>query len=76
MKTNKERGAGYSDFDLDSTELPSECYSNITYLQTLVQDSNDLFSLNSDALVPQMSIDHAFDHLITIFHQEHQTKST
>ena len=28
-------------------------------MQTLVQDTNDVFSLNSDALVPQKSIDHA-----------------
>ena len=33
--------------------------NNKTYSQTLVQDTNDVFSLNSDALVPQMSIDHA-----------------
>ena len=59
IKINKERGAVYNDFDFDSTELLSECSSNITYLQTLVQDTNDVFSLNSDALVPQMSIDHA-----------------
>ena len=58
IKINKERGAVYNDFDFDSTELLSECSSNITYLQTLVQDTNDVFSLNSDALVPQMSIDH------------------
>ena len=25
----------------------------------LVQDTDDVFSLNSDALVPQLSIDHA-----------------
>ena len=59
IKINKERGAVYNDFDFDSTELLSECSSNITYSQTLVQDTNDVFSLNSDALVPQMSIDHA-----------------
>ena len=56
---NKERGAVYDDFDFDSTELLSECSSNIAYSQTLVQDTNDVFSLNSDALVPQMSIHHA-----------------
>ena len=32
--------------------------NNITYSQTLVQDTNDVFSLNLDALVPQMFIDH------------------
>ena len=58
IKTNKERGAVYNDFDFDSTELLSECSSGITYSETLVQDTNDVFSLNSDALVPQMSIDH------------------
>ena len=59
IKINKERGAVYNDFDFDSTELLSECTSNITYSQTLVQDASDVFSLNSDELVPQMSIDHA-----------------
>ena len=59
IKINKERGAVYNDFDFNSTELLSECSSNITYSQTSVQDTNDVFSLNSDALVPQMSIDHA-----------------
>ena len=39
--------------------LLSKCTSNITYSQTLVQDASDVFSLNSDALVPQISIDHA-----------------
>ena len=60
-KINKERGPVYNDFDFDSTstELLSECSSSITYSQTLVQDTNDVFSLNSYALVPQMSIDHA-----------------
>ena len=59
IKINKERGAVYNDFDFDSTELRSKCTSNITYSQTLVQDASDVFSLNSDALVSQMSIDHA-----------------
>ena len=59
IKINKERGAIYNNFDFNSTELLSECSSNITYSQTSVQDTNDVFSLNSDALVPQMSIDHA-----------------
>ena len=59
IKINKERGAVYNDFDFNSAELLSECSSNITYSQTSVQDTNDVFSLNSDALVPQMSIDHA-----------------
>ena len=59
IKINKEREAVYNDFDFDLTELLSECSSNITYSQTLVQDANDVFSLNSDALVPQMSTDHA-----------------
>ena len=59
IKINKERGAVYNDFDFDSTELFSECTSNITYPQTLVQDASGVFSLNSDELVPQMSIDHA-----------------
>ena len=31
IKINKERGALYNDFDFDSTELLSECSSNITY---------------------------------------------
>ena len=38
--------------------LLSYCTSNITYSQTLVQDASDVFSLNFDALAPQMSIDH------------------
>ena len=59
IKINKERGAVINDVDFDSTELLSECTSNITYSQTLVQDAVDVFSLNSDAWVPQMSIDHA-----------------
>ena len=59
IKINKERGAVYNDFDFDSTELLSECTSNIAYSQTLVQDASHVFSLNSDALVSQMSIDHA-----------------
>ena len=59
IKINKERGAVYNDFDFDSNKLLSECTSNITYSQTLVQDAGDVFSLNSDELVPQMSIDHA-----------------
>ena len=59
IKINKERGAVYNHFDFDSTVLLIECSSNITYSQTLVQDTNNVFSLNSDALVPQMSIDHA-----------------
>ena len=59
IKINKERGAVYNDFDFDSNELLSECTSNIAYSQTLVQDASDVFSLNSDKLVPQMSIDHA-----------------
>ena len=57
IKINKERGAVYNDFDFDSTELLSECTSNITYSQTLVQDASDVFSLKSDALVPQIFID-------------------
>ena len=59
IKINKQRGAVYNDFDFNSTELLSECSSNITYSQTSVQDTNDAISLNSDALIPQMSIDHA-----------------
>ena len=59
IKINKERGAVYNDFDFDSNKLLSECTSNNTYSQTLVQDVSDVFSLNLDALVPQMSIDHA-----------------
>ena len=59
IKINKERGAVYNDLDFNTTELLSECSSNITHSQTSVQDTNDVFSLNSDALVPQMSIDHA-----------------
>ena len=59
FKINKERGEVYNDFDFDSTMLLSECTSNITYSQTLVQDTNDVFSLNLDALVPRMSIDQA-----------------
>ena len=58
IKINKERGAVYNGFDFDSTQPISECTSNITYSQTLVQDTNDLSSLKSDALVPQFSIDH------------------
>ena len=58
-KINKERGAVYNDFDFNLTELLSECSSNMTYSQTSVQDANDMFSLNLDALVPQISIDHA-----------------
>ena len=59
IKINKERGAVYNNFDFNSTELLKECSSNITYSQTSFQDTNDVFSLNSDALVPQMPIDHA-----------------
>ena len=59
IKINKERGAVYNDFDFNLTELLSECSSNMTYSQTSVQDANDMFSLNLDALVPQISIDHA-----------------
>ena len=59
IKISKERGEVYNDFDFDSTMLLSEFTSNITYSQTLVQDTNDVFSLNLDALVPRMSIDHA-----------------
>ena len=59
IKINTERGAVYNDFDFNSTVLLSECSSNITYSQTSVQDTNDVFSLNSDALVSQMSIDYA-----------------
>ena len=59
IKINKERGALYNDFDFDSTELLSECSSNITYSQTLAQDTNHVFSFNSDSLAPQMSIGHA-----------------
>ena len=55
----KDREAVYKDFDFDSIGLLSECTSNITYSQTLVQDTSDVFSLNLDELVPQMSIDHA-----------------
>ena len=58
IKINKERGAVINDVDFDSTELVSECTSNITYSQTLVQDAV-MFSLDSDTWVPQMSIDHA-----------------
>ena len=59
IKISKEIGAVYDDFAFDSTELLSKCSSNIAYSQTLVQDANDVFSLNSDALVPQMFIHHA-----------------
>ena len=59
IKINKERGAVYNDFDFDSIELLRECTSTITYSQTLVQDASDVFTLNSDALAPEMSIDHA-----------------
>ena len=59
IRINKERGAVYNDFDFNSAELLSACSSNITYSQTLVQDANDVFYLNSDALVPQRSTDHA-----------------
>ena len=70
IKNNIERGAAYKDFDFDSIELLSECNfdsielltectSIITYSQTLVQDATDVFSVNSNVLVPQMSIDHA-----------------
>ena len=59
IKINKEREAIYKDFNFDSTGLLSKCTSNITYSQMLVQDASDVFSLNSDVLVPQMSIDHA-----------------
>ena len=59
IKINKERGAFYNDFDFNPAELLSECSSNITYSQTSVQDTNDVFSLNSDELAPQMSINHA-----------------
>ena len=59
IKINKERGTVYNDFDVNSTELLSECSSNITYLQTSFQDTNDVSSFNSDALVPQIAIDHA-----------------
>ena len=52
IKINKQRGAVYNNFDFDSTELLSECTSNITYSQALVQDASDVFFLNSDALVP------------------------
>ena len=58
IKINKERRAVYKDFNFDSTEPLSECTSNITYSQALVQGASDVFSLNSDALIPQMSIDH------------------
>ena len=59
IKISKEIGAVYDDFAFDSTELLSKCSSNIAYSQTLVQDAHDVFSLNSDALVPQMFIHHA-----------------
>ena len=59
IKINKERRAVSNDLDFDSTELLSECTSNITYSQTLVQDASDVFSLHLDALVSQISIDHA-----------------
>ena len=59
ININKERAAVCNDFDLNSTELLSECTSNIIYSQTLVQDNSDVFSLNLNALVPQLSIDHA-----------------
>ena len=58
IKINKERGAVYNDFDFDSGELLSECTNNTTYSQTLVQDARDAFPLNSNTLVPQISIDH------------------
>ena len=59
IKINKERGGVYNDFDFDSAELLSECTNNITYSQTLVQDTNYVFSIDLDDLVPQLSIDHA-----------------
>ena len=59
IKINKEREAVYNDFDFDSTELLSECTSNITYSQTLVPDASDVFFLNSGALVLQISTDYA-----------------
>ena len=59
IKVNKQREVVINDVDFDSTELLSECTSNITYSQTFVQDAADMFSLNSDTWVPQMSIDHA-----------------
>ena len=59
IKTNKERGPVYNDFGFDSTELVSKYTSNLTYSQTIIQDASDVFSLNSDALVPQMSVDQA-----------------
>ena len=59
IKINKEKGVVYNDFDFDSTELLSECTCNITNSQMLVQDVSDVYFLNSDALAPQMSIDHA-----------------
>ena len=59
IKINKDRGTVYNNFDFDSTDLLSECTSSTTYSQTLVQDTSDVVFLNSDALVPQMSIDHA-----------------
>ena len=36
IKFNKERGVAYSDFDFNSTELLSECSSNINYSKTSV----------------------------------------
>ena len=74
IKINKERGAVYNDFDFDSNELLSECTSNIAYSQTLVQDASDVFSFNSDKLVPQMSIDHAVleaDKITSLFFTTH-----
>ena len=35
IKINKEKGAVYSDFDFNSTELLIECSSNITYSQNV-----------------------------------------
>ena len=71
IKINKKTGTVYNNFDFDSSdllsefsyianvELHSECTSSTTYSQTLVQDTSDVVFLNLDALVPQLTIDHA-----------------
>ena len=60
IKINKEGGEVYNDFNFNSTEFLSECTNNITHSQTSVQDATDnVFSFNLDALIPQMSIDHS-----------------
>ena len=59
IKINKKEEQSITTLILTQQSYFSECSSNITYSQTSVQDTNDVFSLNSDALVPQMFIDHA-----------------